>query len=77
MQGTGCDAEARTSLVVLQGGPGSVLSDTEVPQVYTAAAFNGTDLETGSIFSKDEELGPDEERWRKRFKRRVKVSPAV
>ena len=55
-----------------QVGPGSVVSDGEHLQ-YTAAAFNGADLETGSIFSKDDDFGPDEERWRKRFKRRVKV----
>ncbi len=57
----------------VQVGPGSVVSDGEALQ-YTATAFNGADLETGSIFSKDDELGPDEERWRKRFRRRVKVS---
>ena len=48
------------------------MSDGDALQ-YTATAFNGADLETGSIFSKDDDLGPDEERWRKRFRRRVKV----
>ena len=61
---------------MVQVGPGSVVSDGDALQ-YTATAFNGADLETGSIFSKDDELGPDEERWRKRFRRRVKVRTDV
>ena len=39
-----------------------------------AAAFNGHDLETGSVFSKDDSsIVPEDERFRKRFRRRVKV----
>ena len=55
-----------------QTGPGSVVSDGDALQ-YTATAFNGADLETGSIFSKDDDMAPEDERWRKRFRRRVKV----
>ena len=60
------------ALCEVQTGPGSVVSDGDALQ-YTATAFNGADLETGSIFSKDDDMGPDDERWRKRFRRRVKV----
>ena len=54
----------------------SETSDT--PEEYQAGAFNGEDLETGSIFSKDdsEDDEEDTEKWRKKFKRRVKV-PAL
>jgi hypothetical protein len=55
-----------------QAGPGSVVSDGDALQ-YTATAFNGADLETGSIYSKDDDMAPEDERWRKRFRRRVKV----
>lgn len=41
---------------------------------YMASAFNGRDLETGSIFSEDDSDSEEQERWRKRFKRRVTVS---
>lgn len=48
-------------------------SDPENPQEYFASAFNGRDLETGSIFSNDSEEEEEEEKWRKMFKRRVTV----
>jgi hypothetical protein len=50
-------------------------SDPDNPMEYMATAFNGRDLETGSIFSEDESDSEEQERWRKRFKRRVTVHP--
>lgn len=72
--GMGGDAESLLGYKpdVPQLGAGSVISDGEALQ-YTAAAFNGHDLETGSIFSKDDSLMPDEEKFHRRFRRRVKV----
>lgn len=66
-----------TQLRVVQAS--RAMSETsETPQEYQAGAFNGEDLETGSIFSKDESEEEDEEtdeekKWKKKFKRRVKV----
>ena len=73
--GLGTDTESLLAFqhIASPGAAGSVISDVENAQ-YCAAAFNGQDLETGSIFSKDESLSPDEERFRKRFRRRVRVS---
>ena len=51
-------------------------SDPDNPMEYMATAFNGRDLETGSIFSEDESDDEEQERWRKRFKRRVTVQPS-
>jgi hypothetical protein len=52
-------------------------SDRDQPTEYMAAAFNGADLETGSIFSKDESLTPEDEKFQRKFRRRVKVRHGI
>jgi cellulose synthase/poly-beta-1,6-N-acetylglucosamine synthase-like glycosyltransferase len=67
--GLGTDNESLASLKAA-----SLASDPENPVEYCAGAFNGQDLETGSIFSQDDSDGEEEEKWRKMFKRRVTIN---